>query len=45
MYLYMIRSEILKGHSEKQAIRPNKYILVQNTTLFPVSWLYHLKIL
>lgn len=27
----MIRSEILKGHSEKQAIRPNKYILVQNT--------------
>lgn len=37
MYLKMIRSEILKGHSEKQAIRPNKYILVQNTTLFPVS--------
>lgn len=31
MYLKMIRSEILKGHSEKQAIRPNKYILVQNT--------------
>lgn len=41
----MIRFEILKGPSEKQAIRPNKYILVQNTTLFPVFWLYHLKIL